>query len=220
MRRSLVGREREPLVTIDGFATDPDALRATAIATLFEAAAEHYPGVRAPLPPDSLARQPPLIARAVSRAFGRCRRIHVIDASFSIVTRPPAALHVCQRLPHVDAYGRERLALVHYLSPADRDGTASFRHRSTGFETIDDARAPAYAARLEEELREGGEPGAGYIAGDTALFERTEIVPAKYNRALLYRSCLLHSGAISPGASLAADPARGRLTVTGFFAVE
>lgn len=220
VQRSTIGREQEPLVTIDDFASDPDALRAAAIAAPFAAAGQHYPGVRAPLPPDYLNDLMPLIAQVVTRAFGRCRRIHVVDASFSIVTHRPEALHVRQRLPHVDAYGRERLALVHYLSPTDQDGTAFYRHRSTGFETIDDTRAPAYFARLDEELEAEAEPTSGYIAADTALFERTALAPAQYNRALLYRSCVLHSGAISPDALLSPDPVRGRLTVTGFFLME
>lgn len=135
------------------------------------------------------------------------------------MTRPPEDLHVRQRLPHVDAYGRERIALVHYLSPTDEDGTAFFRHRGTGFETIDATRAPSYFGKLEDELGERAVP-AGYIAGDTALFERTAVAPSRYNRALLYRSYVLHSGAISPDASLSPDPALGRLTVTGFFAIE
>lgn len=217
---SRIGLEREPLVTIDAFAADPGSLRAAAVAAPFIAAGQHYPGIRAQLPPTYLTDQLPLIAKAVTRAFGRCRRIHVVDASYSMVTRRPDELHVRQRLPHVDAYGRERLALVHFLSPGDQDGTAFFRHRATGFETVDEARAPGFFARLDGELRAGSQPPAGYVAGDTALFERTALVPARYNRALLYRSCLLHSGAISPDALLSADPAHGRLTVTGFFAVE
>lgn len=220
VQRSLVGLEREPLITIDGFAAEPDALRAAAEEAPFTPAGQHYPGIRAPLPSGYLADQLPLIAQAVSRHFGRCRNVHVVDASFSIVTQSPCELHVRQRLPHVDAYGSERLALVHYLSAEDPDGTAFFRHRSTGFETVDAERAPAYFARLDDELRDGGEPPAGYIAGDTDLFERTALAPARYNRALLYRSYLLHSGAISPDAPLSGDPATGRLTVTGFFAIE
>lgn len=218
-RVDLIGREKEPLATIDDFASDPDALRAAAVDATFAPAGEHYPGLRAPLPSGYLAAQMPVVARVVSRAFGRCRRIHVVDAAFSIVTRPPEDLHVRQRLPHVDAYGRERIALVHYLSPTDEDGTAFFRHRATGFETIDATRAPGYFGKLEDELGEGAVP-AGYIAGDTALFERTAVAPSRYNRALLYRSYVLHSGAISPDASLSPDPALGRLTVTGFFAIE
>lgn len=217
---SHVGQEREPLAVIENFAGDPDGLRAAAAIAPFAAAGQHYPGIRAPLPPGYLAAQLPLIAKIVTREFGRCRRVHVVDASFSMVTRPADAIEVRQRLPHVDAYGRERIALVHYLALDDGDGTAFFRHRSTGFETVDHARAPIYFSCLEQELRGAGEPPAGYIAGDTSLFERTALVAARFNRAVLYRSYVLHSGAISPEAALSADPLSGRLTVTGFFAIE
>lgn len=216
VRRETVGAEREPLVIIDAFAPDLDALRAAAAAAIFTPAGEHYPGIRAPLPPDYLAEQLPLIAQVAARAFGRCRHVHVVDASFSIVTRPPAALAPRQRMPHVDAHGRERLALVHYLAPGD--GTAFYRHRATGFETIDASRAAAYHDALGRELP-GAEP-TGYIVGDTPLFERTATIPARPNRALLYRGYLLHSGAIAPDAALSPDPLTGRLTITGFLAIE
>lgn len=216
---SKIGREQQSLITIDGFAPDPDALRAAAAATRFEPAAEHYPGIRAPLPASYLRDALPLIASTLAPVFGRCRRIDVIDASFSIVTALPDALTVQQRLPHVDAFGPERIALVHYLSPSGVDGTAFFRHRATAFETIDIARSRGYFARLAAELGEGA-PSAAYIAADTPLFERTAVAAARYNRALLYRSCLLHSGAIAPNAVLSPDPAVGRLTVTAFLSVQ
>lgn len=213
---ALVGHEQEPLITIDGFAPDPAALRAAAAAAKFVSAGAHYPGIRAPLPPDYLATQLPIMARAITRHMARCRRIHVVDASFSMVTAAPAALSLRQRVPHVDAYGRERIALVHFLSDHP-DGTAFYRHRATGFETVNDARAPRFFAGLETELADAP---AGYIAGDTPLFERTAVVAAAPNRALLYRSYMLHSGAIAPDADLSPEPMRGRLTVTGFFAIE
>lgn len=213
-----IGEAGEPLIVVDGFANDPDALRAAAIDADFGPADQQYPGIRAALPPTYLKDQLPVIAGALGRHFGRVRRIHVIDASFSIVTARPDALHIRQRLPHVDAYGAERIALVHYLSPTDGDGTAFYRHRSTGFETIDATRAPAYFERLDTELRDARPEG--YIAGDTTLFERTARADARYNRALLYRSYVLHSGAIRPDATLSPDPATGRLTVTAFLALE
>lgn len=213
-----IGLEREPLVTIDDFAADPDALRAAAAAAAFDPAGEHYPGIRAALPADYLRDQLPIIAGAMGRKFGGVRRLRVIDASFSIVTTAPAALTIGQRLPHVDAHGPERIALIHYLSVDDRNGTAFFRHRSTGFETIGEDRATAYYGPLEGELREASP--AGYIAGDTPLFERTLLAEARYNRALLYRSHVLHSGAIAPDAALSPDPTRGRLTVTAFLSIE
>lgn len=216
--RRQIGNEAEPLAIIDGFARDPGALRTAAAHATFEPAGNHYPGVRAPLPDAYLRDQLPLVASALGRDFGPCRRIHVIDAQFSIVTVAPDALHLRQRLPHVDAYGRDRIALIHYLSLANRDGTAFFRHRGTGFETIDETRAPEFFARLGKDVEKA--PPEGYIADDTALFERTAQVEAAYNRALLYRSYVLHSGAIARDALMSADPTTGRLTVTAFLAIE
>ena len=216
--RRRIGNEVEPLVIIDGFAGDPDGLRVAATRSNFVSAGQHYPGVRAPLPDPYLRDQLPLVARALGREFGPCRRIRVVDAQFSIVTMAPDALDIRQRLPHVDAYGRDRIALIHYLSPTNRDGTAFFRHRDTGFETIDEARAPVFFERLGNQVE--AMPPQGYIADDTALFERTALIDAAYNRALLYRSYVLHSGAITDDAVLSADPAVGRLTITAFLAIE
>jgi len=209
-----IGRERQPLVVIDGFAPDPDALRAAAIATAFEPAIHLYPGIRAPLPANYLPDQLPVIAEILAEVFGQPGAA-VIDASFSIVTTPPGKLSIGQRLPHCDAFARGRIALVHYLSEGG-GGTAFYRHRSTGFETVDEARAPIYSGQLDAELRHAAAPPQGYIDGDTPLFERTMRAEARYNRALIYRSFVLHSGAIAPDAALSPDPASGRLTVTGF----
>jgi len=213
-----IGREREPVVVIDDFAADPDALRAAAAARAFGPAAQHYPGLRAPLPDDYLPTQLRGIATVFVEAFGNAAPVAVIDASYAIVTTPPADLSVGQRLPHCDAHARNRIALVHYLSD-DRDGTAFFRHRSTGFETVDERRAAIYTDQLAAELRHGEPPPAAYVASDMPLFERTWLAEARYNRALLYRSCLLHSGAIAPNAPLSPDPLTGRLTITGFLTI-
>lgn len=212
------GAEAQPLCILDDFAPDPEGLRAFAAAARFGDARNHYPGVRAQLPGDYLATQLPLIADAAARAFGRSGTVEVIDASFSIVCTPAEALTVPQRLPHVDAFTPDRIALVHYLADG-HDGTAFFRHRATGFETVSEERRELYFRQLDTELRYTGPPAPGYVAGDTPLFERIRVAEARFNRALLYRSRNLHSGAISPGASLPADPRTGRLTVTAFLSI-
>jgi hypothetical protein len=206
-----IGREGQVLTVVDGFSADPDALRHAASATVFGPPVHHYPGLRAPLPTGYLDQQLPVIAAALGRS-----RITVVDASFSMVTTPPAALTVRQRVPHCDAFTADRIALVHFLSPQDGDGTAFFRHRSTGFELVNERRAPIFFDQLEAEMRLGGVPEPAYVAESTPLFERIALAEARYDRALLYPGWLLHSGAISPGASLSADPAIGRLTVTAF----
>lgn len=218
VRIDTIGDEAQPLVVLDDFSPDPDALRTFAATARFEPGRQHYPGVRADLPGRYLAGQLPLIAAAAKEAFGRAGPVSVIDASFSIVSTAPAALRVAQRLPHVDAFDEDRIALVHYLSAGD-GGTAFYRHRATGFETVTADRRDIFFRHLDTELRHGGPPEQAYIDGDTPLFRRIHAAPARYNRALLYRSWSLHSGAIAADAALSADPAEGRLTVTAFLSI-
>jgi Family of unknown function (DUF6445) len=211
-----IGNERQPVVTIDHFAPDPHSLRDFAIASQFEPAEHNYPGIRASLPKSYFADIGPALLPVLAEVFGCHQRLRILDASFSIVTDAPGALTVEQRIPHVDAYEPGRIALVHYLSLTDRDGTAFYQHRATGYETIDVARAPAYYETLANEFATAPPPAA-YIIGDTAQFRCVARLEAAFNRALIYRSGILHSGAISPDAVLSSDPALGRLTVTAFF---
>ena len=202
------GREQHPIAVVDNFAADPDALRAAAKAASFGPAGHYYPGTRAPLPPGYFAANADLISQLLRDLFGLPNGARVLDASFSIVTTPPEALTAKQRLPHVDAFDAGRVALVHYLSLEDIDGTAFFRHRATGFESIDSGRSRTYLSTLNAELAANGVPASGYIAADSPLFEHIGTVPAQYNRAILYRSAMLLSGAITPGRAL---PAKRRL---------
>lgn len=210
-----IGREGEPLVTVDGFHPDPDALRRAAAGATFGPGGHHYPGVRARVPGDYVASVRPVLATVLREAFGFGAAMRVLDAGFSIVTTPPAELTTEQRLPHVDATGADRIALIHYLSPDGGDGTAFYRHRATGFESVTDARAPSYYAALNREVA-SAPPPPSYLNGDTPLFEQVARGEARYNRAYLYRSRLLHSGAIAADAALSPDPLAGRLTVTLF----
>ncbi|MCU6454537.1 DUF6445 family protein [Sphingomonas sp. A2-49] len=217
VRARRIGQEREPVVVIDHFALDPDALRAFAATRPFGPAGQHYPGIKAPLPPDYLRAQGRLIAAVARDAFGITGPISVLEARFSIVTLTPDALSLEQRLPHVDALEPGQLALIHYLVPAGTGGTAFYRHRSTGYETVDGPRSAPYFDALKRDLARQGAP-EGYIDGDTPLFERIAALDGVYNRALLYRGHMLHSGVIAADAAPSPDPVAGRLTVTGFFA--
>ncbi|MEI5686904.1 DUF6445 family protein [Sphingomonas kyungheensis] len=208
------GAEAQPVVVIDGFA-DAERFRDDAAFLSFAPIGPHYPGIRAPVAPrllrDLLARLEP-VARA---AFG-VGRLTIADAFYSIVTTPPAALTPIQRLPHFDELSPRRLALLHYLSPDERSGTAFYRHRTTGFESIDAARIGAYRTALDADLARHGLPEAGYIAGDTPVFERLAVHQGRFNRAILYRSNTLHCADLPVDLALHADPARGRLTVNTF----
>ena len=212
-----IGRENCPIVVIDDFAVDPEALRTAAAAMPFGPARNLYPGVRAELPDDYWHRQDEVVSAATAALRDRDTAFTVIDGSFSIVATAPDKLVPGQRLPHCDAYDVRRIAFVHYLMrDGSAGGTAFFRHRSTGFEFVDERRRSVYHGQVEAELRQLGPPPATYVGESDRLFEQIAMVEACYNRAVFYPSFLLHSGAITPTAKLSPDPAHGRLTVTGF----
>ena len=206
------------MAVVENFSPDPDALRATAAVTAFGPAGRHFPGIRACVPPFYLASVTSTLGAVAREVFGATRAMGLLDVSFSIVTAPPSALSIEQRMPHVDALEPGRLALVHYLDADAEDGTAFYRHRATGFETVDAQRSATYFSALNEDLQRHGRPPAAYLAGDTPIFERVAAFEGRYNRAVIYRGRLLHCGDIPAGRILSDDPARGRLTVTGFFA--
>jgi hypothetical protein len=209
------GAEAEPVVILDGFAPDPDGLVEDAGFLSFAPVGPHYPGVRAAVPPALLRAMLAALAPVAGTVFGS-GPLDVIDAYYSLVTTPPAALAPIQRLPHFDGVEKGRLALLLYLARDERSGTAFYRHRATGYETIDAARLPAYRAALAADLAREGMPEPGYIAGDTALFERLALHRGLYNRAILYRSHTLHSAFLPADMDYRADPATGRLTINIF----
>lgn len=214
------GREREPVVVIENFASDPEQLRRLAAGAVFVGHDLYYPGIKANAPSDYFDGVTDIIATVMREVFGMKKGADVIRSVFSIVTTPPHLLTIEQRLPHVDSLEPGRMAILHYLAPEDKDGTAFYRHRSTGFETLDAERSGTYFAALNADLRLNGPPSPSYISGDTLVFEQIGSVEGAYNRALIYRGRVLHSGAIAAGRELPSDPLRGRLTIASFLAAE
>lgn len=215
IRARRIGREGEPIAIVDGFHPEPAALRTSAHAARFSPADRHYPGVRAPLGPETLLPVRALVATIFAQVFGRARAAEVLDLGFSIVATSPQRLSLVQRLPHVDAVEPGRIAMVLYLCDEPAGGTAFYRHRATGFETLDPDRSPAYFEALKAEVAADPPPPA--YPGELPGFEEIDRVAARVNRAVFYRSRLLHSGIVTPATPLIADPRGGRLTITGFF---
>lgn len=213
-----IGTERQPIAIVDHFHPDHRALLDFAATARFTPAFRRYPGVRATLPDDYFRAVRPSLSRVLAHVFGHRGGVALLDASFSMVTLPPERLSIEQRLPHFDAVEQDRIALVHYLGVGDSGGTAFYRHRATGYETIDATRAPAYLDAVRDEVGRAPPPPA-YIDGSTPAFEQVSAVEPRCNRAVIYRSALLHSGLIPPGAVPSSDPAKGRLTVTAFLSL-
>ena len=216
IRVDAIGVERQPVIVIDDVLAAPAMWRAAARAARYQPIGPYYPGIRSPVPPDAAGALRTGLAPLIARVFGLEPVPALLDCFFSIVTTPPERLQPIQRLPHVDGLEPARLAVLIYLSGAEQGGTAFYRQRATGFETIDAARFPAFEAALQAGVKQHGVPPAAYIAGDTPLYEQIAAYEAQPNRALIYRSHLLHCAAIPPGLPLPADPARGRLSINAF----
>lgn len=214
-----IGRSREPVIAVEEALLDPEAAIDWARSLRFEAADEGrggFPGVRARAP-RALAQ--PLVEGAlplIEEVFGLARiSLSAVDASFSIVTTPPTALHPLQRIPHIDTRDPRRLALLCYLGRTVIGGTAFFRQDSTGLEQVGPGDFDAYYAARREDLARLP-PEAGYPGAGTSGYTETAHFEARFNRLLVYRSCSIHSGIIPPDSRLDADPRLGRLTVNIF----
>ena len=215
-----IGEEREPLVVIDNLAPNPDALREAARQLDFAPVGTYYPGVRAAATEAYFRAVWPTLSSTIREFFGYRRSVTVLRSYYSLMTAPPEELMLAQRIPHTDSPDDNQIAVLHYLCPDHTDGTAFFRHRSTGFETVNEARSSSYGEALEADFKKYGTPEPAYIGSDNAIFEQVHTCDAKYNRALVYRGKMLHCASVSSPELLLGDPIAGRLTVASFIAAQ
>jgi len=211
-----MGREGEPLVVIDRFSGQVEQLLAQGRAAQYRHAGASYPGIRSWVDPGFLDRQRPLMMHVMQRVFGFTRGVRLDASTFSLVTLAESELAPLQRIPHYDHAGGEVIAVMLYLLGPESGGTAFYRHRRTGFETVTPAREATYNAALAQDEREHGIPPVRFHHGDSAWFEQIDEVEARPDRLVLYRGRQLHSGVIPDPAALSSDPAEGRLTINMF----
>jgi hypothetical protein len=218
----VAGNERHPVVVVDGLLAEPESLvEYAATEVKFRALkgdVNYYPGVRAPVPQRYLAALYDSIKPLLRDTFGFDTDGRVkATCSLSMVTVPPEKLNLFQRLPHFDTADPRQLAVLHYFCRPSHGGTSFYRHRATGYESITHDRLPTYLERLREEVEGQGPPPARYAGHSDERFERIASFDAVFNRVLIYRSQVLHSGSINADAALSCDPRVGRLTANAFF---
>ena len=219
IRRLTIGREGGVILVIDNLLRAPGALVEQAAQARFAAvrqADNYYPGLRAPAPEDYArgltAFVRPLIAEHLGVATDTLAQAR---CAFSIAALPPEKLTPAQSLPHFDTADDRQIAAVHYLCDSRHGGTAFYRHRKTGFEAIARDRVEIYFDTLKQELRAQGAPTPAYVTQSGPLFEQTHAVEAQFDRIVVYKSNLLHSGMVN-AETLSPDPHNGRLTATLF----
>lgn len=214
--RTHFGAEKQPLLTVEGALPDPEAVVAIAAKHAYRPIGPFYPGVRAPVSEAVAMELVAPLADTLAEIFGLAAPPRYFECYLSVVTTAPGDLAPIQRLPHFDGVEPDRIAVLLYLDAEERGGTAFYRQRATGYESVDASRFEAYRAALDRGVAEQGLPPASYIAGDTALFEQVHRVEGRFNRLIAYRGNTLHCAALGPGFAPVADAAQGRLTLNLF----
>jgi hypothetical protein len=219
VQKLTIGREQAPLLVIDNLVADAEALVELAAGKMFGDVTSYYPGVRVKAP---LGYQQFVLEQMrglFAETFGiGANTLRFTACYYSLVTTPPEKLAHLQCIPHIDSVLGNELAFVHYLFKLDHGGTAFYRHRSTGFESITEERKVEYFRTVEAEKTGPDKPSLSYINGSTALYEQIRSEAGVFNRLLVYRRNSLHSGSISSPAALSPDPRIGRLSINGFLA--
>ncbi len=212
------GHEQQPVIVIDDYLDDPDALiELAANGPKLTPLGPYYPGIRAPFPnahlPDLFKPLDPIL----KAHFGYKARRTLQECSFSLVTTPPNELMPIQRLPHFDGLEYGRVAALLFLGKGDNNGgTAFYRQRSTGFETVDAGRYQQFADALTADVDQYGLPPMDYVGDENPMYDTLAVHEGKFNRMLVYASATLHSGHIPADFAFDSDPRKGRLTVNAF----
>jgi hypothetical protein len=214
-----VGTERSPIVVIENYLKDAERLAEAAWSAEFRPVeGVAYPGARTPLPDRYHATFRRHLARSLCEIFGfGLSDIVRSQGDFSMVTVRPENLQAVQRIPHIDGTEPTMIAGVHFLCSSDKGGTSIYRHRRTGYENVTEARRNLYLRTLSEEARAMGPPPLAYIYGETPQFQRIASFDAAFNRVLIYRGSILHSGNIAPDFDFDPNPRTGRLTANTFY---
>lgn len=215
-----VGQEQLPVVVIDEFYPDPEQLiqLAEAEPAFTAQSTDYYPGIRKPIHGNYSQWVLDAITPVLQSVFCPASSVkpYLSLCAFSLASTPVHKLRPIQCVPHVDTQDAHQFALIHYLCQEHYGGTAFYRHRTSGYESITQERAGHYFPLLKEEVIKAGMSLGGYIQEDTALFSKTGQVDVRFNRAILYQSNMLHSGLIRESLGLFKDPRQGRLTANCF----
>lgn len=213
------GKDKAPVVTVDGVMKDWTQLRNFAAAQDFRDVGRNggFPGLRSGLPAEYVRSLLRRIDPLVRSTFfpDMAVKLTRFDCNLSLVTYAPAALHPGQKLPHVDIAASNRIAMLHYLCPAHFGGTAFFRHTALDIEHVSPDLLGRWMAVRQEE-KAALPPDAGYPDADTPGYDRIATFDARPDRLLVYRSNVLHSGIIDRPGLLSFDPMKGRLTANFF----
>jgi len=212
-----------PVVFIDNFLQDPQALVEAASRGSFApypgvAERKGYPGVRAPAPAEYSANLTALMEPLIRLNFGvpEDLALRKSECAFSLTTMLPGELGPLQRTPHFDASTPHHMAVLLYLCDGEHGGTAFYRHKATSLQQVTAENREAFLDSYYAEIN-ARHPAQRYFDDSDEHFQFLGMMPARFNRLVIYRGSLLHSAVVNPQRSIDANPRTGRLTLNSFY---
>lgn len=206
---------RHTCAVVDDFLLEPQALVAHALAQRGQFATDpgnFYPGPELGLGREFAFALDEFFMQHIRRSLG-ARRTVSVSGRLSMATLALEQLSPLQRLCHRDAQaflpGEGVAACVAYLFDQPALGGTSFYVARQSQEATAQLLRDARDGRLAVE--------EAYMHATNPWFEQVCTVPAKFNRAIFYDGEVFHAAQIEDAAVLSDDPARGRLTMNGFF---
>lgn len=217
VRLEHVGSERQPLMIVDEVLADPQAMiDAAREAKFYVPQHTNYPGINAPVPQSYYLTVITALRGPIEAAFGVSRSVYLsYFGFFALATIGAADAQPIQKIPHRDSPDPNRLAMVHYLCRGNFGGTGFFRHRATGFESVDVSRQSRYETVARRQVDETLPGTTGFSDEQARNYQLIGQSGAVFNRLIVYRSHVLHAALLADGAG-SADPTVGRLTINGF----
>jgi hypothetical protein len=213
----------QSIVFVDNFLQDPQVLVEAACQSRFEPSATRaeqkgYPGLRAAAPAAYTQTLTELLDPLIKVNFQVPEQldIKVGLSAFSLTTTRPDELGPLQRTPHFDASTPHCMAALLYLCDKTHGGTGFYRHNATGCQRITAENREHYLDVYHQEVNRRVPP-ARYFDRSDEQFTFLGMIPARFNRLVVYPGSLLHSACINPAGSLSNDPRQGRLTVNTFY---
>lgn len=220
--RSVTIGEHQAII-MDDFLVDPHQMLEVATRSTFTPyphfeSKKGYPGIRAEAPIDYTYNVADLLVPLIQTNFDVPVDLPMRKSicAFSLTTQPASELGPLQRTPHFDASIPNHFAILLYLCDERHGGTGFYRHNATGLQQITADVRESYLDTYYAELN-AKHPAPRYFDRSDAQFTLLGMIPAKFNRMVVYRGSLLHSACINPEISLSTDPRRGRLTVNSFY---
>jgi hypothetical protein len=220
--RSVAIGEHQAII-MDDFLVDPHRLLEVAATSTYAPypnleSRKGYPGIRAEAPAEYSRTIAELLVPLIQTNFGVPEELPMRKSmcAFSLTTLPPQELGPLQRTPHFDASTPHHMAILLYLCDGRHGGTGFYRHNATGLQQITETTREHYLDTYYEEIN-ARRPAQRYFDNSDTQFTLLGLIPAKFNRMVIYRGSLLHSACINPALSLSTDPRAGRLTVNSFY---